>query len=308
MNKAEIRFSVVIPTYNRWAQLRCSLTAVLRQTYSNYEVIVVDDGSTDNTGEMIQRVFPQVRYVRQDANRGPAAARNRGIAAASGEIVAFTDDDCVVPPEWLAKISHGFHRWPDVAGVGGYQEAPDDLLRTNKVAFAEHVMRLRRWGKQAQVEQLGGDEVPGLGTNNVAYRRDVLIEVGGFDETFPVAAGEDADLKLRIAQRGYRLLYLPLKVCHYREYTIQAQWQMHWRRGVGAYYFEAKHGKAPGMGRILFRFLKRTLLFMSDLWTLPWQVAGIIYLSRVADCLGQLQAARGRMGEKARRRRARGET
>ncbi len=283
-----MHISVVIPTHNRKELLRRCLEAVVNQEYPNYEVIVVDDGSTDGTGEMVWREFPQVRYLRQEPNRGPAAARNRGIEAAQGEVVAFTDDDCIVPSDWLATLAEALRRWPDVAGVGGYQEPPEALLRAHVVARAERAMRLRHWGERADLEQLGGDEVPGLATNNVAFRRNVLLEVGGFDEGFPVAAGEDADLKLRIAQRGYRLLYIPLKVAHHREYTLRAQWRMQVRRGIGVYYFEAKHRKAPGLGRVSLRFLKRTALFLLDLWTLPWDVAGVIYLSRVADCVGQL--------------------
>ncbi|MDQ7028786.1 MAG: glycosyltransferase [Ardenticatenia bacterium] len=220
-----------------------------------------------------------------------------------GKIVAFTDDDCIVPSNWLTTLAEAFRRWPEAAGVGGYQEAPEELLQTHVVARAERAMRLQRWGERAGLEQLGGDEVPGLATNNVAFRQDVLLEVGGFDERFPVAAGEDADLKLRIAQRGYRLLYIPLKVAHHREYTLRAQWRMQVRRGIGVYYFEAKHRQAPGLGRVSLRLLKRTALFLLDLRMLPWDVAGIIYLSRVADCVGQLlgrfvkprhNAARGR--------------
>jgi GT2 family glycosyltransferase len=285
------KFSVIIPTHNRKILLRRCLEVVTRQGYPYYEVIVVDDGSTDGTIEMVKQDFPQVRYIRQERNRGPAAARNRGIEAATGEIVAFTDDDCIVPSDWLSKLAEGFCKWPDVAGVGGYQEAPGKFIHANTVAYADHLMRLCRWREGAHTEQLGGNEVPGLGTNNVAYRRDVLIEVGGFDETFPVAAGEDADLKLRIAQREYRLLYIPLKVSHHREYTMRAQWRMYLRRGIGAYYFETKHNKAPGMRRILLRFLKRSLLLVADFWSLPWRVAGVIYLSRLADCFGQFQAA-----------------
>jgi len=285
-----MRISVVIPTHNRKALLHRCLTAVTHQDYPDYEVIVVDDGSTDGTEAMVRREFPQVRYIRQKPSRGPAAARNRGIEAATGEVVAFTDDDCIVPTDWLTALAQGFRRWPEVAGVGGYQEAPEEILQANAVARAERAMRLRRWGERAGVEQRGGNEVPGLATNNVAFRRDVLLEVGGFDEGFPVAAGEDADLKLRITQRGYQLLYIPLKVDHYREYTWRAQWRMHVRRGIGVHYFEAKHGKAPGPGRVLLRVLKRTALFLTDLWALPWDVAAIIYLGQVADCVGQIVA------------------
>lgn len=232
-----MKISVVIATYNRRESLRRCLQAITGQELAASEIIVVDDASNDGTRTMVSQEFPGVRYIRLEENRGPAVARNCGIFAAEGDIVAFTDDDCSPPTDWLRKLADGFARYPDVAGVGGYQEAPEALLRTSAIADAEHVMRLKRWGKRAFSEQIGGLEVPGLGTNNVAYRRNVLLKLGGFDEAFPVAAGEDADLKLRIAQQGYRLLYLPVKVEHYRAYTLSHQWHASVRRGIGALYY-----------------------------------------------------------------------
>jgi glycosyltransferase involved in cell wall biosynthesis len=129
--------SVIIPTHNRKDLLRRCLAAATSQDYPDYEVIVVDDGSTDGTGAMVRREFPQVRYIRQERNRGPAAARNRGIKVATGEIIAFTDDDCLLPLDFLSRLADGYRRYPEVAGVGGYLEAPDDLLRTNPFARYE---------------------------------------------------------------------------------------------------------------------------------------------------------------------------
>jgi GT2 family glycosyltransferase len=284
--------SVVIPTHNRKDGLQRCLQAVAKQDYPDFEVIVVDDGSSDGTEDLMRRAFPDLRFLRQETNRGPAAARNRGIQAATGDIVAFTDDDCVVPGDWLSTLAAGFQKFPGVVGVGGYQQAPEEWIRSRVVAAADRCMRLRGLSGRRDTEQLGGNEIPGLGTNNVAYRREVLLEVGGFDEGFRCASGEDADLKLRIARSGYRLLYVPLGVLHCREYTLQAQWRLYRRRGIGAYCFEAKHFKPPGPGRILLRLLKRTALFARDLFSLPWRVAAVIYLSLVADCLGQFRAMR----------------
>lgn len=284
-------FSVVVATYNRKELLRKCLAAIADQTLPAYEVIVVDDASTDGTGQMVQREFPTVLCARQNTNRGPAAARNRGIAVASGDVVAFTDDDCLVPREWLARLADGFARHPEVVGVSGYQQAPAALRTTNSVARAEYIMRQRRWGRCANTEQVGGEEIPGFGTNNAAYRREVLLEMGGFDERFPVAAGEDADLKRRVAQQGYKLLYIPLAVEHLRDYTLRAQWNMSVRRGIGAYYFESKHAGAPTLARLLLRLGKRTTLFLVDLVRLDWCSAGVIYLTRLGDCLGQFQMA-----------------
>jgi glycosyltransferase involved in cell wall biosynthesis len=233
-----VKFSVVIPTYNRAATLRQTLTALMAQDYPDYEIIVVDDGSTDDTRAMIAREFPQVRYIYQQ-NRGPAAARNRGIAHARGEIIAFTDDDCVPPRDWLARLADGYARYPDVVGVGGYLEAPDEVLQRAPLARYERFIA-RRVFRVSEREYVGGFECPAGGTNNIAYRRAILERVGGFDESFPYAAGEDADLKWRICQLGARLLYVPVKMTHLQTYTWESFKRQARVRGKGTRLFRCQ--------------------------------------------------------------------
>jgi GT2 family glycosyltransferase len=286
-----MQISVIIPTHNRRDSLRLCLDSVLLQDHSASQVIVVDDGSQDGTARMLAEEYPQVQVLHLAQQQGPAAARNRGLQAATGDAVAFTDDDCVVPQHWLAELSRAFETHPELAAVGGYQEAPDELLEANPVAQADRAIRLHRWGDRALAPQTGGFEIPDIATSNAAYRLHRLVEVGGFDESFPVAAGEDADLKLRLAARSWPLLYLPLKVEHRRAYTLGAQWRQAWRRGIGAYHFESRHRRPPGFGRLLLRLLKRSLQFLLDLGQVSWRVAAVIYITRLADVGGQLQAA-----------------
>ena len=110
-----MRLSVVVATHNRKESLRCCLHSLQDQTLAATELIVVDDGSDDGTAEMVQLEFPAVRLVRQDTNCGPAAARNKGLLLATGEIVAFTDDDCLPSPDWLQLLCRGFEKYPGVA-------------------------------------------------------------------------------------------------------------------------------------------------------------------------------------------------
>ncbi len=285
-----MNISVVIATYNRKTQLKSCLTAVSRQTFPPIEIIIVDDASTDGTEEMIANQFPHIKYLRLMHNGGPAIARNRGVQTAKGDIIAFTDDDCIVPPGWLQQLTAAWEKHPEVVGVSGYQEAADTLIATNPIAQTEHLTRLHRWGERAHSEQLGGAEVPGFGTNNVAYKRHIFLKLGGFDESFPVAAGEDYDFKVRVAV-DHQLLYIPLKVEHHRTYTLKAQWHAFWRRGIGVYYFEAKRGHAPSIGRIFLRLGKRCWQLLPNLTKFPWRVAFIITISHIADALGQLQTA-----------------
>ncbi len=288
-----MRVSLVISTHNRKDLLRRCLAAATSQDYPDYEVIVVDDGSTDGTEEMVRREFPQVRYLRQEPNRGPAAARNRGIEAATGEIVAFTDDDCLVPPDFLARLAEGYRHYPEVAGVGGYLEAPPEVLAHNLLARYERWVSRHDYGVGPR-EYVGGMECPAGGTNSVSYRRRVLKEVGGFDEGFPFAAGEDADLKYRVAQRGYRLLFIPVKVTHLQPYEWHRFIRQQKMRGRGAAYFEQKHqGHPPTRLRIILRWMKRTLLFGPNLVRMGDPCLALVRLiADWADVWGQWQMAR----------------
>lgn len=280
-----MKFSVVIPTFNRGSILRQTLAALITQDYSDYEVIVVDDGSTDGTREMVMREFPSVRYLRQ-ANRGPAAARNVGIQAASGVIVAFTDDDCLPPADWLTRLADGYARHPEVVGVGGYSEAPVDLLEHNILARYERYMTREHYGA-CDGEVLGGFECPVGGTGNMSYRRSVLIEVGGFDEGFRYAAGEDADLKWRVVQKGHPLLYIPVRVTHLGPYTWRAFRKQQITHGRGAWYFEHKRGHSPGWGRIALRVAKRGLSFIPDTLRMGVVLAFVKMIGGWYDCWGQ---------------------
>lgn len=279
--------SVVIPTYNRRDTLQQCLASVTHQTYSNYEVIVVDDGSTDSTDEMIRWRFPDVRYIRQRTNHGPAAARNLGIEVARGEIVAFTDDDCQLPPEFLSRIVEGYYRYPEVAGVGGFLEAPEELLRSNPFArFEAYVThQVYRAGLQ---EYLGGFECPAGGTNSMSYKKSVLVEVGGFDESFPYAAGEDADLKWRVVQRGYQLLYIPVKVTHLQSYTLKSFLKQQERHGRGVVHFERKWlGRLPPATRLYLRLLSRLARTIPRVLEQGIELSIVSLLAETSDWKGQ---------------------
>ncbi len=290
-----MRVSVVIPTFNRGGTLRQTLTGLIVQDYPDYEIIIVDDGSTDGTDDMVMREFPSVRYLRQP-NRGPAAARNVGIRMSSGVIVAFTDDDCLPPSDWLTRLVDGYTRYPEVVGVGGYLEAPAEVLKHNILARYERYVTREQY--QARDEEvLGGFECPAGGTCNMSYRKSVLTEVGGFDEGFRYAAGEDADLKWRIVRQGYQLLYLPIRMVHLRPYTWQAFRKQQITHGRGAWYFEHKHSRPPGWGRIALRAVKRGMSFIPDMWRMGVALAFVKMMGGWYDCWGQWQEYRSRRGE-----------
>ena len=239
-----MKLSVVVATHNRRALLGRVVGAILAQSLAadQYELILVDDGSADGTEKLGAELAQHrnVRYIRQE-NRGPAAARNRGIREAAGQIVAFTDDDCLVPPDWLARLADGYVRHPEVCGVGGGIVPTAEALESSALARYEKKVTRDVFGA-ADDEVLGGFECPAFGTNNMSYRRATLLEVDGFDEGFPPRVwGEDADLKLRITQRGGRLLYLPMAVVHLRDYRLKTFLRQSYQRGRGEAHFRLKH-------------------------------------------------------------------
>ena len=284
-----MRVSVVVPTCNRRELLERVAEAVLRQTLppDRYELIVVDDGSSDGTealgAELARR--GNVRFVRQ-ANRGAAAARNRGIREATGDAVAFTDDDCLVPSDWLERLAEGYARHPEVAGVGGRIEPPPEALRSSAVARYEALVARQVFGAGDE-EVLGGFECPAGGTNNMSYRRQALLEVGGFDEAFPPFVwGEDADLKLRLTQRGARLLYIPVAVTHLRDYGLRPFLRQCCQRGRGEAHFRLKHHGCRGWAAQV----RRLLLAPLKLLAAPMRRDGAMH---AVAAVGQLASAAG---------------
>jgi GT2 family glycosyltransferase len=205
------RVSVVVCAYNAETTLDACLTSLEGLRYPDYEVIVVNDGSTDNTGPIAES-YPRARVIHQD-NRGLSAARNVGIAAAAGEIVAFTDSDCVVDPDWLTYLvgTLGSSGFPAVGGPN--LPPPEDSLVASCVAAAPggplHVL----------LNDEEAEHVPGC---NMAFRRKVLEEIGGFDPLYR-AAGDDVDVCWRLQDRGHRIGFSPAAmVWHFRRNTVGA--------------------------------------------------------------------------------------
>jgi glycosyltransferase involved in cell wall biosynthesis len=207
---APLRVSVVVCTYNGGRTLEQCLQSLLALNYPNYEVIVVDDGSTDDTPAILDR-FPTVRSFRQP-NLGLSVARNVGLRAASGAIVAYTDSDCFADPEWLTHLTHQFHR-TDAAAVGGPNLTPEDGWLAACVAAAPgqptHVL---------ESDQVA-EHIPGC---NMAFRREALAAINGFDPQYR-KAGDDVDVCWRLQQAGRWITFAPgAFVWHHRRQTPAA--------------------------------------------------------------------------------------
>lgn len=184
-----IEISIVIPAYNVASYIRDCLEAVRRQTLDacRFEVIVIDDGSTDHTLALLQQLkaewaFDGLNIVHQP-NGGPAAARNRGVALARAPIVVFLDSDCIAEPQWLEALTRPLFENPALVGVEG-----KTLPASEKRTLMDHYVSNAHGGF--------------CWTCNMAYRRDILLRLGGLDEGFPWPSGEDIDLAHRVKQVG----------------------------------------------------------------------------------------------------------
>ena len=229
-----MRVSVVIPVFNGANTLAECLTACLAQTYGEFDVIVVDDGSTDETAR-VAKTF-DVHYLHQE-NAGPAAARNRGAWAAQGGIVVFTDSDCIPEANWIDSLVAGFDE-ETVAVGGGYEIANKSSLLARMI-HEEISLRHDRYG----------DEVDFLGSFNVAYRRDVFEEVGGFDESFPVASAEDNDLAYRLLDMEGKLRFArEAQVAHYHPTKLMRYLKTQMMHGYWRMKLYAKHPKRAQTG------------------------------------------------------------
>ncbi len=208
-----VRVSVVVPTFRRADLLDRCLSALTAQDCdaASYEVIVADDAADDDTRRQVEEWAGSapcaVRYVAVTGPHGPAAARNAGWRAARGEVVAFTDDDCVPDPGWVRAGAVLFSRDPP----GSARAALPGGSRLNEsVAAAWGRLRMPLPPTPTDYERNeSGLERAEFVTANCFVRRDVLGAVGGFDERFTAAWREDSDLYFTLLERSFRVVRVP---------------------------------------------------------------------------------------------------
>jgi glycosyltransferase involved in cell wall biosynthesis len=224
------RVSVVVASYNGGRTLPACLDSLTHLNYPNYEVILVDDGSTDDTARVAAH-YPTVRTISQQ-NLGLSAARNTGILASAGEIVAFTDSDCRADEDWLYYLVGDLLK-TDACAIGGHNfPPPEDSPVAGCVAVspggAAHVM----------LDDRNAEHIPGC---NMAFWKWALDEIHGFDPQFR-AAGDDVDVCWRLLQRGHKIAFSHSGfVWHYRRNTTMAYLKQQRGYGVAEALLRHKH-------------------------------------------------------------------
>ena len=159
--------------------------------------MVVNDGSTDNTATVVQ-TFAGVRLINQ-ANAGPAAARNRGASEATGAIILFTDDDCIPMAGWLDAMLAPFVD-PEVVGTKG-------VYRTRQNSIAARFVQIEYEDRYRMMARF--PYIDFIDTYSAAFRRDRFLEMTGYDTSFPVACAEDIELSYRMSARGWKMKFAP---------------------------------------------------------------------------------------------------
>lgn len=272
MSSSTPSVSVIIPVYNGAHTIAACLESMLNQTYppDAYEVIVVENGSTDNTSAIVQR-YP-VRLLHSE-ERGPACARNLGIAESEADIVAFTDADCIVDPDWLSELV-GPYADPQIGGVGGAILAYAHADRTIVEMFSDENAPL--------VNFISGEDefLPHLYTANASYRRSLLSKVGGFNPN--LVTGEDVDISWRVQlQTGAKLHYVPQAIVHHHHRSTRTALARQYRQyGFGEIVLDTMHGNHPGYPRSRGYQIRRII---SQIAALPrYALSAMIRQARLA--------------------------
>ena len=224
------RVSVIVPVLDGEATIDACLRSLLALDYpeERREILVVDNGSRDGTAKILARHTPHVRVL-AERRRGPAAARNRGLASASGEIVAFTDADCVVDAQWLRHLVAPLEdRGVAIAGGRILARRPCNPIERFGEEIHDHERAINVYAPPYAI------------TMNWASPSTALAAVGGFDAR--LARGEDVDLAYRLVQAGYRIVFAPdAVVYHANERSFAGLFREGFQHGVYSVAVLRKH-------------------------------------------------------------------
>jgi glycosyltransferase involved in cell wall biosynthesis len=216
MSELNTRFSIVIPTLDRNEALATCLTRlcteVQRVSSTDFEIIVTDDSPEGLARKMIESDFPLVRWV-EGPGRGPSANRNNGARNALGQWIFFTDDDCIPDSHWLNFLIE-------------HSKCGFRVLEGKTICSAGLSGRLY----EAPINEVGGF----LWSCNFAIQRELFFELGGFDERFPFASGEDEEFRERLKKFGIKTLFVPKAIVDHppRLRPFGAGWNKRWQSQV----------------------------------------------------------------------------
>jgi len=253
--------SIIIAARNGALRIKNCLDSISHLHYSNYEVIVVNDGSTDKTQEILNG-YQNIKVI-NTLGLGPSGARNLAIKEARGEFIAFTDADCLVDPEWLNALISGFNDQA-IAGTGGLQLSPvdDSPFGKNVQGFFEIFGFVSDYMKSGKAHR----QVEHNPTCNSMYRKSVLLEMDGFHAG--LWPGEDVELDYRIRKKRYLLGFTPKAIVfHYRASNYKKFAKMIFRYGLAQGWLVKRYGFFRPIQLIpIFSIILCLLLLFNVFW------------------------------------------
>jgi glycosyltransferase involved in cell wall biosynthesis len=267
--------SVVIPAFNCEKTIAKTIEAVLNQSYQNIELIVVDDGSTDGSAEILQ-VFADLckaqnksfKYIYQE-NQGPASARNHGAQEAYAEFVFFTDSDCIPCQDWIEQAMIHFEDSSVAVVAGSYGIANPEFILARCVyqeIFYRHHLLMPKYPKA-------------FGSYNFGIRKKVFDSVGGFNLSYRYASGEDNDLSYKILKAGYRIYFERASLVeHYHPTDLKKYLTEQFRHG---FWRVKMYTDYPAMMK------GDDYTFWKDIVEIPW--TGMVLIAFIAGVLSSFQ-------------------
>ena len=226
--------SIVVPVYNAYETIKECIESILDNDYPKEltEILAIDDGSTDKTLELLEEIKDNRLKILVQDHGGPAKARNLGIHESKGDIIIFTDSDCISPKDWLKKMTE---RIKEDKVIGGGIEPSEGYTIWERF---EQNRRDRLYGKEEKTADL-------LPSCNLAVKKEILNEVNGFDERFKYASWEDYDLCNRIHAKGYSIYYYPdIHILHKHSTTFKGILKKAYTHGRENILYKKIHGKS----------------------------------------------------------------
>jgi len=266
--------SIIIPSYNRIESLLKAIESISRQTNNGYEIIVVDDGSTDGTPEVLKKEFNAVSVFSTKERLGPTHARNIGISRSSGEYLWFLDSDVILPDENMVdKMLDTFNAVPGIGSLGGeivIHEALMDRAYGRQITWNAHTKRVVAFKNNGLVE------CDYLATCNCFTKKEFTDKIGGFDEQF-IFGAEDMDFGLKLRKIGLKN-YVAHKVAVH-----------HLHKNVGRYENETRHYQKTRMqfAKKHYKMSRLSMMFLVDVFNtakffllLPFKLMFFVIMKR----------------------------
>lgn len=250
------QISIIVPTFNGNESILKTLQSLRLQTidHDNYEIIIVDDGSTNDNANVIKKFISKnkrlkITFIELSKNTGPSMTRNIGVMYSSGNLLCFTDDDCIVPEDWLSNFIDILGKNPEVAAAGGWYYTYDNARETiyDKYLYYKSLPNAAQNTKSMRIR---GNACGN--TANLCVRKEAFAAVGGFNPFFRFPGFDDWEFKIRLHLYNFSLLNNDKMVIHLKRHTFNSFIKMSIFRGWGRHCVYSIYNIDPNYYKVTF--------------------------------------------------------